>query len=227
MRKAKRSYRAIIGGVIGASVIPAVGVTAFLMANPRPPIKGWLPEYSQFVESKVSEMPEILNLPGSRMTFLIPSWGKQDHSQRAKSFSKMVRCMAQAESNFERLTVYRELGIPGKDSVTGLPIVSEGLLQLSYADKRNYGCDFDYESDKSAFLRDMKKSGQQFYGTDGRTILDPYKNLDCGIRIMRKLAVDQRYKTSSTRYAWGRYWAVMRPERPGYKRLSQCLKETL
>jgi hypothetical protein len=60
------------------------------------------------------------------------------------------------------------------DPVTHPPVYSEGLLQLSYQDITGWSfCDFDWSQDRTLSPKDPKK-----------TILDPYRNLECGIKIM-------------------------------------------
>jgi hypothetical protein len=48
---------------------------------------------------------------------------------------------------------------------------SEGLLQLTYEDQTRYGCDFDWDVDKTLKADDPAK-----------TILQPKNNLECGVR---------------------------------------------
>ena len=52
---------------------------------------------------------------------------------------------------------------------------SEGLLQLSYQDEKRYGCDFDWEKDKS-----LKPNDPEQNDTSARN------NLECGIKILRE-----------------------------------------
>jgi len=50
---------------------------------------------------------------------------------------------------------------------------SEGLLQLAYADHKRYGCDFNWQVDRSLKANDPAK-----------TILQPKNNLECGVKIL-------------------------------------------
>ncbi len=64
----------------------------------------------------------------------------------------------------------------GTDKVTGEPVYSEGLLQLSYQDVLSYphlGLPFDWNADKVLVRTDCSK-----------TILDPLKNITGGIAIL-------------------------------------------
>jgi hypothetical protein len=84
------------------------------------------------------------------------------------------------------------------DPVTGQPVASEGLMQLSYQDVRSYPfCNqFDWSKDKHLSKDDPKK-----------TIFDPLKNLDCAMKILAQ-QVERRGQVilQSTK---GLYWAVL------------------
>jgi hypothetical protein len=93
------------------------------------------------------------------------------------------------------------------DEITGEKSVSEGLLQLSYSDTVNYGdlqtnepyCPFDWDKDKQLPETDVH-----------RTILNPYMNLYCGIRIMADSIVTNVDKTSGQRkIVYNGYWSTL------------------
>ena len=69
--------------------------------------------------------------------------------------------------------------------------ISAGLLQLSIGDRRNYSCDFTTEQD----------------------VLDPAKNLSCGVRIMQKLVVQDNVISGGADKGASRYWSTLRPNR--------------
>jgi hypothetical protein len=185
---------------------------------------GWNTKYQEHVQILAREM-KFDQLPHDRMKSILPKWQTLSKDQKIKAIGIVLKCMSKAESGHNTLAMYRELGIPGLDAVTGLPIVSEGLLQISYQDMKYYKgkCDFTWYQDRKAFIADLNRNQgkQSFNGTGSRSILDPYRNLSCGMQIMRTLADN---KPGSMLYAWGRYWAIMRPERPGYKNFVSCLK---
>jgi hypothetical protein len=90
----------------------------------------------------------------------------------------------------------------GKDPVTGKQDVSEGLLQLSYQDESNYknrlpagACDFDYESNSKYPVKDLRRS-----------ILNPEKNLGCGVAIL----AEQVARAKRIVVGRGAYWAVLK-----------------
>jgi hypothetical protein len=67
--------------------------------------------------------------------------------------------------------------------------VSAGLLQLSFANAGPYSCDFRTEQD----------------------VLDPAKNLSCGVRIMQKLVVQDKVIAGGANKGASRYWSTLRP----------------
>lgn len=88
------------------------------------------------------------------------------------------------------------------DSVTHRTARQEGLLQLTYMDSQRYGCNFDWERDKSLPEHDPAK-----------TILDPRDNLLCGIRILddQLIAQNKPLLTESS------YWVTLRPGHPSFE----------
>lgn len=106
----------------------------------------------------------------------------------------LVSAMVKYESGFNTTARLKETGL-GTDSVTGLPVYSEGLLQLSYQDIRPYPfCEFDWNKDKNLAGTDPKK-----------TVFDPIKNLRCGVKILDAVIQKQKKITTKT----GAYWAVL------------------
>lgn len=76
------------------------------------------------------------------------------------------------------------------DDVTHRMVRQEGLLQLTYMDQERYGCDFDWEKDKDLPEHDPNK-----------TILQPEKNLLCGVNIIHNQLIEQHKPLlSSTSY---------------------------
>jgi len=85
---------------------------------------------------------------------------------------------------------HRDRVLQVRDDVTHHLVRQEGLLQLTYMDQERYGCDFDWEKDKSLDEHDPDK-----------TILQPRNNLLCGVNIIRNQLIDQHKPLlSSTSY---------------------------
>ena len=75
-------------------------------------------------------------------------------------------------------------------------------MQVKYEDAQRYGCDFDWEKDRMLPVKDP-----------GRTILDPEKNLGCGVKIMENQIVAQG-KPLVSRTS---YWATLQPWTAGFR----------
>jgi len=78
----------------------------------------------------------------------------------------------------------------------------EGLLQLKYEDAQRYNCPFDYAADRRLPEHDPN-----------RTILQPQRNLACGLNIMQNQIITQ-HKPLATRTS---YWATLQPGTRGYR----------
>ena len=117
--------------------------------------------------------------------------------QKVHFWAFLISAITRFECDYDPAVRYVEPGM-GTDPITGMPIASEGLLQLSYQDVISFPfCnEFDWNVDKHLDPLDKKK-----------TIFDPYKNLRCGIRIL-DLQV-QRYNKIGTET--GGYWSVIIP----------------
>jgi hypothetical protein len=74
---------------------------------------------------------------------------------------------------------------------------SEGLLQLAYADRRRYGCDFNWQMDRTLKANDPAK-----------TILQPKNNLECGVKIL----VNQTIIQHKPLLARSGYWSTLQPD---------------
>jgi hypothetical protein len=81
-------------------------------------------------------------------------------------------------------------------------VMTEGLLQLTYADSQRYGCSFDHEADRSLPADSLRRS-----------ILQPSNNLRCGVKILKNQIIDQQKPLVSPTS----YWAPLRPGAPGYE----------
>jgi hypothetical protein len=76
-------------------------------------------------------------------------------------------------------------------------------------DATRYGCDFDWEHDKTLTEKDPEK-----------TILQPRNNLLCGVKILENQIVTQRKPllTASS------YWVTLRPATPSYLVFAKQMK---
>jgi hypothetical protein len=76
------------------------------------------------------------------------------------------------------------------------------LLQLTYEDQKRYGCDFDWEADKTLQANDPAK-----------TILQPKNNLECGVKILDKQIIESHKPLLSQ----SGYWSTLRPGGASYR----------
>ena len=97
---------------------------------------------------------------------------------------------------------HTEAAVDRVDPATHRLARQEGLLQLKYQDAQRYGCDFDYEGDS----RLPGKSPQ-------RTILQPERNLACGLKIMDNQIMTQG-KPLVSRTS---YWSTLQPGTASYR----------
>ncbi|MBX2993290.1 MAG: hypothetical protein KF681_00650 [Bdellovibrionaceae bacterium] len=115
--------------------------------------------------------------------------------ERLNVWGLLVAQMSLHESSWKPTTRMQETTM-GVDKITGARVFSEGLLQLSYQDiSWMKSCRFDWNQDRFLGPRDPKK-----------TILDPYRNLECGIDILvRQIARYKRVVMTNNVY-----WAILR-----------------
>jgi hypothetical protein len=131
------------------------------------------------------------------MANFCPSYSKLTTNQKANFWVYLISAVTKYESNFNPTSRYRESTM-GIDPITKQRVYSEGLLQLSYQDVRGYPfCnEFNWNIDKNLSPTDPKK-----------TILDPYKNLRCGIKILNKIVG----KKGLIAFNSGHYWSTLQP----------------
>lgn len=177
-----------------------------------PIVQGWLPSYDSLVRSEIT--PEMMQVHYNRMKDFCPEWNKLGPDQKRDFYANLVQAVAWAESGYDSASMYVEDKL-GKDQVTGQNVVSEGLMQLSYQDKTQYGdaCDFHYEQDKADFLADLGNNTKGSLRSKHlhRRILNPQANLTCAMAILQKLL------TSSSKpvpEVFAPYWSTLNSNHP-------------
>lgn len=176
---------------------------------PRQVINGWIDEYSEHVEGSVGTLyPSLLTLSPDRMTRMCPRWSQLNTATRKEFWSALLWSIAGPESSRNRTVVFIESSM-SKDPVTGYQVRSEGLLQLSYQDVKNYkyNGDISWEKDREMAIDDYEKL--RIYGNPERTILNAYSNLSLGLFIMNRLLLVTAPK-AKFEDALGKYWSSMR-----------------
>lgn len=152
-------------------------------------------QWSQHLQKIILEDWNSL-LPGADdITNFCPRYNSLDNNERANVWAQLFVAIAKFESAYSPTSRMQETTM-GTDPVTGRPVYSEGLLQLSYQDIQwAPWCKFDWSKDKNLSATDPRK-----------TILDPYLNLDCGVGIMAKQIKNKGAIVVSS----GVYWAVIK-----------------
>lgn len=151
--------------------------------------------WTQFAFETVDVFGDGLLKGTSDIEEFCPKYFTLTRNEKINFWVYLVSAIVKFESGFNPASRFLETTM-GTDPVTQLPVWSEGLLQLSYQDSNNYSfCkDLDWNKDRVLSPTDPKKS-----------ILDPFINLRCGIRILNHQVI--RKNLISVRG----YWSVLFP----------------
>lgn len=155
-------------------------------------------KWSAFLYDMILQQTPELIQGADDITLFCPRYNTLTTNERVNLWGLLISGIVKYESGFEPTSRMRETTM-GTDPITGKQVFSEGLMQLSYQDSRNHEfCDqFDWDADKHLPPDDPRK-----------TILDPYKNLHCGVKILAKQIRNKNRITLSK----GIYWAVIRAD---------------
>ncbi|MGZ3710606.1 MAG: hypothetical protein ACXVBE_02575 [Bdellovibrionota bacterium] len=169
-----------------------VAQVAALWEKPHPQTG---PDWTSYAMGVVRDHGANLLVGTTDMASFCPAYSSLNQDQKISFWVYLVSAVTKYESGFDPTNRYKESTM-GTDPVTKQPVYSEGLLQLSYQDQRNYSfCnEFDWNKDKLLAARDPKK-----------TILDPYKNLKCGIQILNKIVGIHH----AIAFGSGHYWSTL------------------
>ncbi|HEX5234169.1 MAG TPA: hypothetical protein VFW25_02445 [Silvibacterium sp.] len=159
--------------------------------------KIWQPEWDTIVENALPESLLTEQVPRDVRRFCPRFYGMTNVDKRA-FWAYFFQALAAAEAGLNPTSHVRHTVSPeyATDEVTHLHVRCEGLLQLTYADEKRYGCNFDWDVD-----RELKA------GDPARTILQPKNNLECGVKILTRQIVDNHEPLFSPRS----YWATLEP----------------
>ncbi|MFZ3230509.1 MAG: hypothetical protein WA160_09925 [Pseudobdellovibrio sp.] len=186
-----------------ADIVPTIPTSPIVKMEPLAWEKTVLnsPLWSAYIYSVISlEESQMLNSDAALDTDLFcPRFKQLNKSQRLNFWGQLIVGVAKFESGWDPTNRMIETSM-GTDSITGQQIASEGLLQMSYQDVPNWNniCEFDWNFDKAFSIRNPRDPR--------KTILDPYKNLRCGIKIFAKLLKSKQLISFDD----GAYWAVLR-----------------
>lgn len=140
---------------------------------------------------------DLFNTDVQDVADFCPKYAQLTVDQRVNFWAFLFSAIARFESNYDPTDRFPETGM-GTDPVTHQRVYSEGLLQMSYQDTLHYGsdCNFDRLADQNLGVKDPKRS-----------ILDPYRNLKCGVHVLNKQIA--RYKKIEV--TQGGYWSTIMP----------------
>lgn len=140
-----------------------------------------------------------------------PDYNSLTRQQKINIWAELVSAICKFESGWKTTSWMPETNFSNKDSVTKLPVKSEGLMQLSYQDKdsyKNLPCKFDWQKDKQLDVNDSNK-----------TIFDPYINLEFGINILAYQIKTYKHIAMSKNV----YWAILKIDGK-YTRITEIIK---
>lgn len=191
--------------------------------KPAYPAVGWIPAYDVLIKSLVTDT--MIAQPQSKMGRFCDAWVDLNRDERKQFYADLLYAIAYPESGYANASMYIESQL-GKDAVTGLPVVSEGLLQLSYQDVSQYPkCQFDAKKDLADLRDDLvgHTAGGFLSHHPGRDTLIPFKNLACGVAIIDKMLTT--YPQVEFADMMGKYWSTARRSSSAYKKVWQKLRE--
>lgn len=160
--------------------------------EPHPERAPWSKHVSMLVEENLASLSQAADI-----SQFCPKFNSLEKKLKIKALGEFIVALVYYESGYKPTSRMKEIGsAAGKDPITKDNVYSEGLMQLSYQDTvwAPY-CEFDWNKDKTLAGADPRK-----------TILDPYKNLSCGIRILAK----QTVRNKSFFFYSKNYWAVLK-----------------
>jgi hypothetical protein len=156
----------------------------------------WNSQWDQIIEKALP--PEMLSSQAPRgVRRFCPRFYDMSTADKRTFWAYFFQALAGAEAGLNPNTSVRH-GEPEGATV----MRSEGLLQLSYADQKRYGCDFNWQADRALKANDPAK-----------TILQPKNNLECGVKILVNQTIVQ-HKPLLTRSG---YWSTLQPDGPSYR----------
>ena len=162
----------------------------------------WTPAWDAFIEKNLP--PEMLSAKAAKaVESYCPAFSAASEADKRAFWAYTIQAMAAAEAGLkpEATAQHTQPAVAKTDKITHRPMRQEGLLQLSYQDGETYGCNFDWQADSRLGLKDP-----------ARTILQPERNLACGIRILKTQIIDNGKPLLSR----SSYWSTLQPGTQSY-----------
>jgi hypothetical protein len=152
----------------------------------------WNSQWDQIIEKALPPQMLSSQVPRGVRRFC-PRFYEMGTTDKRTFWAYFFQALAGAEAGLNPNTSVRH------SEPEGIAMRSEGLLQLSYADQKRYGCDFNWQGDRALKANDPAK-----------TILQPKNNLECGVKILVNQTIVQ-HKPLLTRSG---YWSTLQPDGP-------------
>lgn len=163
----------------------------------------WDPQWDVLIEENLPQ--ELLSPEMARdVRPFCPRFEVLSEANKRSFWAYFFQALAGAEAGLKPTADVRHTdpAVAVIDPVTHHTVRQEGLLQLTYEDSERYGCDFDWDADKSLPEHDP-----------GKTILQPKNNLLCGIRILKNQLIDLHEPLLTQKS----YWSTLRPGTLSYR----------
>jgi len=163
----------------------------------------WDPAWDAFIEKSVP--PELLSAQAARAVRpYCPRFAELSDTDKRAFWAYTFQALAAAEAGLDATSSvhHTDASVNKVDPETHRLSRQAGLLQLKYEDAQRYNCSFDYDADRHLPEHDPN-----------RTILQPQRNLACGLNIMQNQIITQG-KPLVTRTS---YWATLQPGTAGYR----------
>ena len=196
-----------------SAAAPAPQPVAPVKAAPQTPLAekkeelgsdvAWTPELDRYIEQNLP--PELLSpQTAGAVRGYCPAFAQEPEADKRAFWAYTFQAIAAAEAGLRPTADvhHTEAAVAVKDKLTHRASRQEGLLQLKYEDDQRYGCDFDYAGDRHLPEKDAQRS-----------ILQPERNLACGMKIMTNQIVTQG-KPLVSRTS---YWSTLQPGTAGYR----------
>jgi hypothetical protein len=165
--------------------------------------KTWDPQWDVVVEQALP-LDMLSPIAARAVKSFCPNFGSEAEADKRAFWAYLFQALAGAEAGLDPSSDVRhtEAAVSKTDTVTRRPIRQQGLLQLSYEDAERYGCDLDWAKDRRLPSHDPDIS-----------ILQPEKNLACGVKIMENQIITQK-KPLVVRSS---YWSTLQPGTVSYR----------
>jgi hypothetical protein len=165
--------------------------------------KTWDPSWDALIEKSVPD--DLLSAQAAHAVRpYCPRFAQLSDTDKRAFWAYTFQAIAAAEAGLDPTANvhHTDAAVNKVDPETHHLSRQAGLLQLKYEDAQRYNCPFDYAADRTLPEHDPN-----------RTILQPQRNLACGLNIMQDQIITQ-HKPLATRTS---YWATLQPGTAGYR----------